>query len=103
MFCPNCGGLLTGLPVDGIVVCTKPECNDMSVQVDKRFNSITETVPLRDYAIVEELKRPTTDSHVCPHCGGREATTELRQMDQTDEPEVLFLDCMVCGKGWREG
>ena len=103
MFCPNCGALLMGLPVDGVLTCTKPQCNDVSIQVDERFNSITEAVPLRDFAIVEELKRPTTDSHVCPHCGGREATTELRQMDQTDEPEVLFLECMLCGKGWREG
>ena len=28
--------------------------------------------------------------------------TELRQMDQPDEPEVLFFDCVACGFGWRE-
>ena len=91
-----------GMPVDGVMQCTKPECKDVKAEVDERFNSTTEALPERDYSIIERLKRPTTDAHVCPHCGAREATTELRQMDQTDEPEVLFLDCMVCGKGWRE-
>lgn len=102
MFCPKCGDLLMGMPVDGVMQCTKPECKDVKAEVDERFNSTTEALPERDYSIIERLKRPTTDAHVCPHCGAREATTELRQMDQTDEPEVLFLDCMVCGKGWRE-
>ena len=91
-----------GMPVNGVMQCSKPACNETKVGVDKRFNSTTEALPERDYSVIEPLKRPTTDAHVCPNCGGREATTELRQMDQTDEPEVLFLDCMVCGKGWRE-
>ena len=102
MFCPKCGGLLMGIPVDGVMQCKKPECEEAKTEVDERFNSTTEALPERDYAIIERLKRPTTDAHVCPQCGAREATTELRQMDQTDEPEVLFLDCVVCGKGWRE-
>ena len=38
----------------------------------------------------------------CPKCGGREATCELRQMDQTDEPEVAFLECQICNHGWRD-
>ena len=100
MFCPKCGELLMGMPVDGVMQCSK--CKDGKADVDERFNSTTEVLPERDYSIIESLKRPTTDAHVCPHCGARETTTELRQMDQTDEPEVLFLDCMACGKGWRE-
>ena len=100
MFCPNCGALLMGLPVDGVLTCTKPQCNDVTIQVDERFNSITEAVHTR-LRHCRGVEGPTTDSHVCPHCGGREATTELRQMDQTDEPEVLLNACG--GKGWREG
>ena len=91
-----------GMPVNGVMQCSKPDCNEAKAGVDKRFNSTTEALPERDYSVIEPLRRPTTDAHVCPNCGGREATTELRQMDQTDEPEVLFLDCMLCGKGWRE-
>ena len=102
MFCPKCGSLLTGIPIDGEMKCSKSECKDAKADVDERFNSATEVLPKRDYAVIKDLKRPTTDAHVCPHCGAREATTELRQMDQTDEPEVLFLDCLACGKGWRE-
>ena len=92
MFCPKCGSLLTGIPIDGEMKCSKSECKDAKADVDERFNSATEVLPKRDYAVIKDLKRPTTDAHVCPHCGAREATTELRQMDQTDEPEVLFLD-----------
>ena len=102
MFCPKCGSLLTGIPIDGKMKCAKSECKDIKSEVDERFNSATEVLPERDYTVIEKLKRPTTNAHACPNCGAREATTELRQMDQTDEPEVLFLDCLACGKGWRE-
>ena len=102
MFCPKCGSLLTGMPIDDVMECSKSECKGANAEVDERFNSTVEALPERDYSVIVNLKRPTTDAHVCPYCNAREATTELRQMDQTDEPEVLFLDCLVCGKGWRE-
>ena len=44
MFCPKCGGLLMGMPVDGVMQCTKPECKDAKAEVDERFNSTTEAV-----------------------------------------------------------
>lgn len=102
MFCPKCGSLLTGMPVNGEMLCKKSDCKNGITTVDESFNSTTEVLPKRDYSVVERLKRVTTNSHVCPKCGGCEATSELRQMDQTDEPEVLFLDCLICGYGWRE-
>ena len=47
MFCPKCGDLLMGMPVDGVMQCTKPECKDAKAEVDERFNSTTEALPER--------------------------------------------------------
>ena len=44
MFCPKCGGLLMGMPVDGVMQCTKPECKDAKAEVDERFNSTTQAL-----------------------------------------------------------
>ena len=109
MFCSKCGTLGYIQP-NGSLDCQK--CN----QVDKGLTHIihnsnirieclvttTGEAEERTYEVIEKLKLPTTDAYYCPDCGCNDATCELRQMDQTDEPEVAFLQCQVCGHGWRE-
>jgi DNA-directed RNA polymerase subunit M/transcription elongation factor TFIIS len=72
--------------------------------IDLQNDLITETgaPEPRKFDVIEKLKMPTTDSYECPECLAREATCELRQMDQTDEPEVAFIQCQACGFGWRQ-
>jgi DNA-directed RNA polymerase subunit M/transcription elongation factor TFIIS len=104
MFCEGCGSLLLSIPVDGAMQCGKEACAGKETTLENHFtkSSMTEALPMRDYTVISRLQRPTTDAYECPKCRARKATTELRQMDQTDEPEVLFLECMGCGHGWRE-
>lgn len=92
------------MPVNGAMQCEREACAGTETVLQDEFanSSVTEALPMRDYTVIRRLERPTTDAYECPKCKAREATTELRQMDQTDEPEVLFLECMACGYGWRE-
>lgn len=102
MFCNNCGSLLLGIPnKNGVVTCF--ECYDDAKPDEEHINNkTTQYVEKRTYDVIENIKKVTTDSYPCPKCGGREATCELRQMDQTDEPEVAFLECQICNHGWRD-
>lgn len=102
MFCGVCGKLLLGIPNEkGVVVCF--ECYEETKPEPEHLNNKTVSeLKTRTYDVIENLKRVTTDSYPCPKCGEREATCELRQMDQTDEPEVAFLECQVCMHGWRD-
>lgn len=104
MFCEHCGCLLLSMPVNGAMRCEKKACAGKATVLHDRFaaSTVTEALPKRDYTVIPRLERPTTDAYECPKCKAREATSELRQMDQTDEPEVLFLECTACGYGWRE-
>jgi len=102
MFCNVCGALLLGIPNEkGVVICF--ECYDEAEPEDEHINNVTTLdVEKRTYDVIENIKKVTTDSYPCPKCGGRAATCELRQMDQTDEPEVAFLECQICNHGWRD-
>ncbi|MDB2333659.1 hypothetical protein N9V30_01750 [Candidatus Poseidoniales archaeon] len=112
MFCSSCGSLGYYLP-NGNLQCKR--CDNIDKET-KQIELITgECINLselktstaepeeRSYDVIMKLKLPTTDAYFCPECHGNESTCELRQMDQTDEPEVAFLECQICGHGWREG
>jgi len=113
MFCSHCGSL--GYWITTEVFMCNTCCDDTVEQADivlinsqKSLDlvkeSTTETgAPIRRvYDVVEKVKMPTTDAYECPKCRACEATCELRQMDQTDEPEVAFIECQACGYGWRQ-
>ena len=113
MFCSKCGSLGYWLSETEFMcqVCCDNTVGNADIvlinskgSVDLVKDSITDTgVPeMRQYDVIEQLKMPTTDSYACPECHARKATCELRQMDQTDEPEVAFIQCQACGYGWRQ-
>ena len=113
MFCSKCGslGYWKSETVFMCEICCDDEVGNAEVvlintnkSIDLVNNLITNTgIPVpRQYDVIEKLKMPTTDSYECPECLAREATCELRQMDQTDEPEVAFIQCQACGFGWRQ-
>jgi DNA-directed RNA polymerase subunit M/transcription elongation factor TFIIS len=113
MFCSKCGSLGYWLSPD-VFMCNTC-CDDTveladvvlinskdSLDLVKASTTETKTPVMRVYDVLEKVKMPTTDAYECPKCRSREATCELRQMDQTDEPEVAFIQCQPCGHGWRE-
>ena len=110
MFCSSCGALGYIQP-NGALDCQRCDHVDQKVRTIapdseigiESLDSSTGEPEKRCYEVIENIKLPTTNAYYCPECGCNEATCELRQMDQTDEPEVAFLQCQVCGHGWREG
>jgi DNA-directed RNA polymerase subunit M/transcription elongation factor TFIIS len=113
MFCSKCGSL--GYWLSKTVFKCDVCCDDTvetaeivlintNGAVDVVKESVTDTgAPIaRQYEVIEKLQMPTTDAYECPKCLARKATCELRQMDQTDEPEVAFIQCQACGYGWRQ-
>jgi len=112
MFCGSCGTLGYYTP-EGTLNCSKcgivadvPQeitlVTGQKVDLKSSMKSSIMGSEMRIYAVVEKLKLPTSDAYACPECGERCATCELRQMDQTDEPEVAFLQCQACSYGWRQ-
>jgi|TARA_B110000211_G_scaffold234413_1_gene303963 DNA-directed RNA polymerase subunit M/transcription elongation factor TFIIS len=113
MFCGKCGSLGYWLnketffcdkccddeiaTADVILINTKG-----TIDVQNKSTTHTGMQGKREYEVVKEVERPTTDAYECPKCLARKATCELRQMDQTDEPEVAFIHCQACGYGWRQ-
>ena len=113
MFCGKCGSL--GFPdSDGIIACQPcGKSNKMAEEITLDNGSTVSMVEVKDFHVADEAcERPiivgdgrlraVNTSYYCPKCGENETWTELRQMDQTDEPEVLFLTCKPCGHGWRD-
>ena len=113
MFCGKCGSLGYWISEETFFCekCCDDEVNTADVVlinskeiVDLQEESITNTgIPnKREYEVITKLERPTTDAYECPKCLACKATCELRQMDQTDEPEVAFIECQACRYGWRQ-
>ena len=113
LFCPKCGTL--GFPnKDGVIDCSK--CGSKE-EMEQEIKTDTGAVNMNDIGSSDEpndlshLSTPVdsintklifTPGAVCMFCGESTVTSELRQMDQSDEPEVRFLICHSCGKVWRD-
>ena len=110
LFCPKCGTL--GFPdKDGVIDCSK--CGSKK-EMEQEVETDTGVVNMNDIGSSDEpndlshLSTPVgsnpifNQGSVCMFCGESSVTSELRQMDQSDEPEVRFLICHACGKVWRD-
>ena len=91
-----------GIPKEKDVL-TCFECYD-DAKPDKENvnNKTTQFADKRTHGVIENIMKVTTDCDPCPMCGGREATCEIRQMDETYGPEVVFLEFQICNHGWRD-
>lgn len=113
LFCSKCGTL--GFPnKDGVIDCSK--CGSKK-EIEQEVETDTGVVSMRDVSSSDEpddlshLSTPVDSTNsilafirgsICMFCGESTVTSELRQMDQSDEPEVRFLICHSCGKVWRD-
>jgi DNA-directed RNA polymerase subunit M/transcription elongation factor TFIIS len=112
IFCQKCGAL-GYLNKDGKVHCRTCQLTSDCVDI------VTETGVINPKEIISEsqasdLSRLTISNKsnkfklkfsselICKFCKEKKITTQLRQMDQSDEPEVRFLICNGCGKTWRD-
>jgi len=112
LFCNKCGSL-GYINEKGKVDCQKckisSDCEDIVTET-----GIINPEKIRAKTEVNDLTRLTVSHNIntlnmtfiadlkCVFCKDEKITSELRQMDQSDEPEERFLICHSCGKVWRD-
>ena len=112
IFCQKCGAL-GFLNKDGKVHCRTcqltSDCVDIVTETGvinpKEINFKSEASNLSRFSSnlsTNNFKLKFSPGLSCKFCGEEKITTQLRQMDQSDEPEVRFLICHSCGKSWRD-
>lgn len=56
----------------------------------------------REQKILEGDKSRSTDQFKCHRCGKRECSYYELQTRSADEPMTMFINCLNCGKRWRQ-
>jgi len=56
----------------------------------------------REQKLLEGNKGSATDRFKCNRCGKRECTYYEMQTRSADEPMTIFVNCLNCGKRWRQ-
>jgi transcription elongation factor S-II len=51
---------------------------------------------------LEGNKSMATDQFLCSRCHKRECTYYEMQTRSADEPMTIFINCLNCGKKWRQ-
>ena len=51
---------------------------------------------------LEGNKQMATDQFLCTRCFKRECTYYEMQTRSADEPMTIFINCLNCGKNWRQ-
>jgi transcription elongation factor S-II len=57
---------------------------------------------LMEQKLLEGNKGSATDRFKCNRCGKRECTYYEMQTRSADEPMTIFVNCLNCGKRWRQ-
>ena len=121
MFCLNCGALHmpkgrgTGGEInpsecekcgqtDGVEESVKTEMGDVKISEIRSSDASADLSHLSKADDGISIARKFLKGVECPKCGKEMATSQLRQMDQSDEPQERFLICNStgCGKVWRD-
>jgi DNA-directed RNA polymerase subunit M/transcription elongation factor TFIIS len=56
----------------------------------------------REKRLLEGNKSMATDQFLCKRCGKKECTYYELQTRSADEPMTIFIQCVNCGKHWRQ-
>ena len=68
----------------------------------ERWKELADKQLIREQKILEGDKSRATDVYKCHRCGKRECTYYELQTRSADEPMTIFIDCLNCGKRWRQ-
>jgi len=115
MFCKACGRL-SFVDSEGNITCPCGYAGPASMKVKTREYGevdLSNAVSRTEASDLKHLTETIDDddvhhgvlsngSYYCPKCGCEAVYSYLQQMDQTDEPEVVFLTCKDCRYGWRD-
>lgn len=112
IFCDNCGALGYANE-DGEIDCAKCKLTSLSSEIvtetgvidPRKISSKTQASDLTRLTMtnnIAKLRKNFIQDIDCIYCQENTVTSELRQMDQSDEPEERFLICHSCGKSWRD-
>ena len=69
---------------------------------ETRWKDSFELQQIREKRQLEGDKSMATDQFLCTRCWKRECTYYEMQTRSADEPMTIFINCLNCGKHWRQ-
>ena len=69
---------------------------------ETRWKESFELQQIREKRQLEGNKSMATDQFLCGRCHKRECTYYEMQTRSADEPMTIFINCLNCGKHWRQ-
>jgi transcription factor S len=102
-FCPKCGAMLKAKAVEGknILGCSCGYIDDKDTEFLMKHKSVSAI----DIEVVhnEEPKPHDITDEECPKCHNKKAYFWSKNVEASDEPDVIIFRCTKCNFGWREG
>ena len=68
----------------------------------ENWKELADRQMLREKKLLEGNKGSATDRFKCNRCGKRECSYYEMQTRSADEPMTIFVNCLNCGKRWRQ-
>ena len=68
----------------------------------EKWKELADMQMVREQKLLEGNKGSATDRFKCNRCGKRECTYYEMQTRSADEPMTIFVNCLNCGKRWRQ-
>lgn len=68
----------------------------------ENWKELADRQAIREQKLLEGNKGMATDRYKCGRCGKRECSYYEMQTRSADEPMTIFINCLNCGKRWRQ-
>ena len=68
----------------------------------ERWEKMIQDKIKRDKSKFETTVEASTDTFTCKKCRSKKCTYTSVQIRSSDEPATLFINCLDCGKHWKE-
>lgn len=67
-----------------------------------KWGTLLEQKAKRDAAVFETNQHATTDMFTCGKCKSKKCSHYELQTRSADEPMTIFIQCLDCGKQWKQ-